>query len=54
MLGGADSAPRLLSTYCLTRARGCQTASLQATPMAERVYSAVGFRNLGRFLEYVP
>ena len=34
--------------------RGCQTASLQATPMAERVYAAAGFRDLGRFLEYVP
>jgi predicted GNAT family acetyltransferase len=29
-------------------------ASLQSTPMAERVYAAVGFRDLGRFLEYVP
>lgn len=36
------------------RARGCQTASLQATAMAERVYAAVGFRDLGRILEYVP
>jgi GNAT superfamily N-acetyltransferase len=36
------------------RDRGCQTASLQSTPMAERVYSAVGFRDLGRILEYVP
>ena len=35
-------------------ARGCSTASLQATPMAERVYAAVGFRDLGRFLEFVP
>jgi ribosomal protein S18 acetylase RimI-like enzyme len=35
-------------------ARGCQTASLQATPMAERLYAALGFRNLGRFIEYVP
>jgi ribosomal protein S18 acetylase RimI-like enzyme len=35
-------------------ARGCRTASLQATPMAERVYAAVGFRDLGRFLEYAP
>jgi ribosomal protein S18 acetylase RimI-like enzyme len=34
------------------RARGCQTASLQATPMAERLYAAVGFRDLGRFVEY--
>jgi GNAT superfamily N-acetyltransferase len=36
------------------RARGCRTATLQATPMAERVYAAVGFRDLGRFLEFVP
>jgi ribosomal protein S18 acetylase RimI-like enzyme len=32
--------------------RGCSTASLQSTPMAERVYTAAGFRDLGRFLEY--
>jgi hypothetical protein len=36
------------------RARGCQTASPQSTGMAERVYGAVGFRDLGRILEYVP
>jgi GNAT superfamily N-acetyltransferase len=36
------------------RARGCSTASLQSTSMAERVYAAVGFRDLGRILEYVP
>jgi hypothetical protein len=44
-------------TACLLRdaaARGCTTASLQATPMAERVYAAVGFRDLGRILEFVP
>jgi ribosomal protein S18 acetylase RimI-like enzyme len=35
------------------RERGCTTASLQATPMAERIYARVGFRDLGRFLEYV-
>jgi len=35
-------------------ARGCSTASVQSTEMAERVYAAVGFRDLGRFLEYVP
>lgn len=34
--------------------RGCTTASLQATEMAERVYARVGFRDLGRFEEYVP
>ena len=34
--------------------RGCSTASLQSTAMAERVYAAVGFRELGRILEYVP
>jgi hypothetical protein len=35
-------------------ARGCRTASLQSTPMAEDVYTAVGFHDLGRILEYVP
>ena len=35
-------------------ARGCRTASLQSTQPAERVYAAVGFRDLGRILEYVP
>lgn len=35
------------------QARGCESASLQSTPMAERVYAAVGFRDFGRFLEYV-
>jgi ribosomal protein S18 acetylase RimI-like enzyme len=35
-------------------ARGCQTASLQSTPIAERVYTALGFRDLGLLLEYVP
>ena len=35
-------------------ARGRQTATLQSTEMAERVYAAVGFRDLGRILEYVP
>jgi predicted GNAT family acetyltransferase len=36
------------------RTRGCRTASLQSTEIAERVYAAVGFRDLGRILEYVP
>jgi GNAT superfamily N-acetyltransferase len=35
-------------------ARGCRTASVQSTEMAERVYAAVGFRDLGQILEYVP
>ena len=35
-------------------ARGCQTASLQSTPLAESAYAAVGFRDLGRVFEYVP
>ncbi len=35
-------------------ARGCTTVSLQATAMAEGVYGRVGFRDLGRFDEYVP
>jgi ribosomal protein S18 acetylase RimI-like enzyme len=36
------------------RTRGCLTASLQSTPMAESVYAAVGFRDLGRILEFTP
>lgn len=34
-------------------ARGCTTASLQATQVAEGVYAALGFCDLGRILEYV-
>jgi ribosomal protein S18 acetylase RimI-like enzyme len=34
--------------------RGCATASVQATPMAERLYAALGFRDLGRIIEYAP
>lgn len=33
--------------------RGCRTASLQSTEMAEGVYASIGFRDLGRILEYV-
>ena len=36
------------------RERGCTTASLQSTQMAEGVYATAGFRDLGRILEYVP
>jgi ribosomal protein S18 acetylase RimI-like enzyme len=36
------------------RERGRTTASLQSTPIAEGVYAALGFANLGRYLEYVP
>ena len=36
------------------RERGCLSASLQATRMAEGVYASVGFRDLGCFDEYVP
>lgn len=35
-------------------ARGRHTASLQSTPMAEGLYTALGFRDLGRILEYAP
>ncbi len=34
--------------------RGCSTASLQSTEMAELMYVSVGFRDLGRILEFVP
>lgn len=36
------------------RERGCATASLQSTEVAKGVYARVGFRDLGRFDEYVP
>ena len=39
---------------CAALARGCRTASLQSTETAERMYASVGFRDLGRILEYVP
>jgi len=29
-------------------------ATLQATAIGERVYAAVGFLDLGRFIEFVP
>jgi ribosomal protein S18 acetylase RimI-like enzyme len=35
------------------RERGCTTASLQATEMAQRIYAGLGFRDLGRFIEFV-
>jgi GNAT superfamily N-acetyltransferase len=36
------------------RGRGCSTASLQSSAIAEGVYAAVGFRDLGRLLEFGP
>jgi ribosomal protein S18 acetylase RimI-like enzyme len=36
------------------RERGCTTASLQSTEVAEGIYRSVGFRDLGRFIEYAP
>jgi GNAT superfamily N-acetyltransferase len=33
--------------------RGCTTSTLQSTAMAEGVYAAVGFKDLGRILEFV-
>jgi ribosomal protein S18 acetylase RimI-like enzyme len=36
------------------RDRGCETASIQSTAVAERIYAAVGFRDLGTIFEYVP
>ena len=35
-------------------AQGLRTATVQSTEMAERMYAAVGFRDLGRILEYTP
>jgi ribosomal protein S18 acetylase RimI-like enzyme len=34
------------------RDRGARTATLQSTPMGERLYRSLGFRDLGRFLEF--
>jgi ribosomal protein S18 acetylase RimI-like enzyme len=34
------------------RARGCTTATLQATATAEGMYARIGFRDLGRIFEY--
>jgi GNAT superfamily N-acetyltransferase len=36
------------------RERGCTTASLQSTAVAEGVYASLGFLDLGRYLESVP
>jgi GNAT superfamily N-acetyltransferase len=49
-LGTALTAAQLYNA----RDRGCRTASLQSTPMAEHLYAAVGFRDLGRILEFTP
>ncbi len=45
-----------LSVHAIEQARerGCATASLQSTEMAEGVYARVGFHDLGRFHEYTP
>lgn len=61
MVGTAPTARRrgiatALSAHAVAEAerRGCATVSLQATEMAVGVYARVGFRDLGRFEEYVP
>lgn len=60
MVGTAPAARRhglatALSAHAIAEAieRGCRTASLQSTKMAEGLYARVGFRDLGRFDEYV-
>jgi GNAT superfamily N-acetyltransferase len=35
------------------RVRGCRSATLQSTAMAEHLYASLGFRDLGRLLEFV-
>lgn len=50
---GMGSAVTLAQLHA-ARIRGRHTASLQATPMAERFYARLGFVDLGRILEYVP
>jgi GNAT superfamily N-acetyltransferase len=61
MVGTVEAARRrgiatALSAHAVVaaRERGCLTASLQATAMAERAYARVGFRDLGLWEEYVP
>jgi GNAT superfamily N-acetyltransferase len=61
MVGTVEEARRrgiatALSAHAVAaaRERGCTTASLQATEMAERVYARVGFRDLGLWQEYLP
>ncbi len=60
MVGTVEAARRrgiatALSAHAVTaaRERGCLTASLQSTAMAERIYAEVGFRDLGLWQEYV-
>jgi hypothetical protein len=54
-LGPADDATAVTAAQLYAaRGRGCRTASLQSTPMAEGVYRSMGFRDLGRILEYAP
>jgi ribosomal protein S18 acetylase RimI-like enzyme len=48
---GLGSALTALHVH-LARDRGCVTASLQSTEVAESVYARLGFRSLGRFIEY--
>jgi ribosomal protein S18 acetylase RimI-like enzyme len=50
---GLGTAVTALQLY-RARDRGCTTASIQSTQMAEGLYARLGFRDLGRFVEYVP
>jgi GNAT superfamily N-acetyltransferase len=45
-----------LTALLLNRALelGCTTASVQCSEMAEGIFTAAGFRDLGRLIEYVP
>lgn len=36
------------------RERGCLSVSLQSSPMAHGLYTTLGFRDLGRVVEYTP
>jgi ribosomal protein S18 acetylase RimI-like enzyme len=46
----------LVTRVALRDARdaGCVTASLQATPMAESIYTRIGFRPVGHWQEWIP
>jgi GNAT superfamily N-acetyltransferase len=45
-----------LTTLLLHQAAesGCATASVQCSELAEGLFAALGFQDLGRFIEYVP
>jgi ribosomal protein S18 acetylase RimI-like enzyme len=47
---------RALTDHVLAHAQahGARTASLQSTPMGQRLYASVGFSPVGRYEEWTP